>query len=82
MAEVPQEHRKVGEQGVAQLGGQSTSVWGLRAEEEHRLGLLVWLGCLLGWRAAKKVMSSTHSFKGRGDQGRSAWQARSWLCGV
>ena len=49
VAEVPQEHRKVGEQGVAQLeGGQSTSVWGLRAGEEHRLGLFVWLGVFSG----------------------------------
>ena len=49
VAEVPQEHRKAGEQGVAQLeGGQSTGVWGLRAGEEHRLGLFVWLGVFSG----------------------------------
>ena len=44
----------VGEQGAAQLGGQGAGVWGLRAGEEHRLGLLVWVGVFPGLEGSQE----------------------------
>ena len=43
MAEVPQEHRKVGEQGVAQLGGGKVLVYGVSG-----LGRSTGWACLCG----------------------------------
>ena len=35
-------------------GGQGAGVWGLRAGEEHRLGLLVWVGVFPGLEGSQE----------------------------